>query len=254
MPTRWRRTLEHTEHRPYPAPTRPWVLRMAWRELLFAHWSLAPSTVRPLLPPTLELDEREGRAWIGIVPFRMADTAPRGLPALPGGPSNFLELNVRTYVRHEGRPGVWFFSLDANSRIAVRIARATFRLPYHDARMSLRRDPSSGWIDYASERTHRGVEQGAFRGSYRGTGPLPPSAPGSLEHWLTERYFLASVGGDGRPMLGEIHHPQWPLQQAEARIEACTVARAFGIELPDEPPILHYAEAIDVVAWPLRSV
>lgn len=227
---------------------------MCWKELLFAHWSFDPERIRPLVPPALELDVRDGRAWLGIVPFRMADTAPRGLPALPGGPSNFLELNVRTYVRHRGKPGVWFLSLDADSWSAVRLARATFRLPYHDARMSQRRESAGGaeWIDYYSERVHRGVGPGVFRGRYRGLGALAPSEPGTLEHWLTERYFLASLGRDGAPRFGEIHHDAWPLQRAEAEIEECTVARAFGIELPDDPPVLHYAESVDVIGWWLR--
>lgn len=226
---------------------------MRWRDLLFAHWPVDPAPLRAALPPGLELDLFDGEAWVGVVPFQMTDTAPRGLPALPCRPSRFLELNVRTYVRHNGRAGVWFFSLDADSGLAVRAARWSFHLPYHHARMALRCDATSGWRHYSNERSHRGVGAGAFLGRYRPGAPLPLAAPGSLEHWLTERYFLASATPRGALRIGEIHHAPWPLHAAEAEIERCTVTDAFGITLPDRPPLLHFAAQLDVVAWLLRS-
>ena len=233
---------------------------MAWRDLLFAHWPADPAEIRRAMPAGfgrpggvrgLELDTRDGCAWVGVVPFRMADTAPRLFPALPGRPSNFLELNVRTYVRWQGRPGVWFFSLDADSRLAVRGARASFGLPYHDARMRFEHE-TSGWIRFTSERTHRGVGAGTLDIHYRGAERLPRAEPGSIEHWLTERYFLAVLDRRGRPRLGEIHHEAWPLRIGEARIENCTVTDAFGIQLPDAPPThLHVVESLDVLGWAL---
>jgi uncharacterized protein YqjF (DUF2071 family) len=144
--------------RTWTLPKQPWVMRMIWSELLFAHWPVDPRMLAPLLPKGLELDTREGIAWIGVVPFLMSAVAPRGCPSLPNA-SRFLELNVRTYVTCDGKPGVWFFSLDAASRLAVRAARATFNLPYMDARMSLVKDKSAR-IVYLSERTHRGEPLG----------------------------------------------------------------------------------------------
>lgn len=140
--------------RAWPLPSQPWVMRMTWSELLFAHWPIEPDVVASFLPAGVTLDTRDGKAWVGVVPFLMSNIAPRFCPAIPGL-SRFPELNVRTYVSVDGKPGVWFFSLDAASRIAVRAARATFNLPYMDAKMSIQRN-QAGEINYESRRTHRG--------------------------------------------------------------------------------------------------
>ena len=124
-------------------------MRMRWSELLFAHWAVEPEVLRPFIPAGLELELFEGRAWIGLVPFRMSDVAPRMVPAVPGI-SEFLELNVRTYVTTGGKRGVWFFSLDAASRLAVRAARTFFHLPYYHADMDLQVDGAK--VSYRSER------------------------------------------------------------------------------------------------------
>lgn len=239
----WSELLDHTAHRPYPLPKQPWVMTMAWLDLLFAHWSFEPESIAALLPRGLELDTFDDRAWVAVVPFRMARVGPRGLNWLPGV-SAFPELNVRTYVTRGGKPGVWFFSLDAASRLAVRAARLGFFLPYFDANM--RCESRDGWIDY---RSVRASPPGVFAGRYRATGPVYQSTPGTLEHWLTERYCLYSADRRGQIWRGEIHHVQWPLQPAEAEIETCTVTDAWGITLPDEPPLLHFVERIDVIGW-----
>src|SRR5690349_16857574 len=158
-------------------------MTMSWLDLLFAHWSFAPEHIRALLPPGLELDTFEGRAWVAVVPFRMAHVGPRLLNWLPGV-SAFPELNVRTYVVVDGKPGVWFFSLDAASVVAVRSARTGFHLPYFRAQMSC--EERDGWIEYHSERRHPDAPPGEFHGRYRGVGPIYRSTPGTLEHWLTE--------------------------------------------------------------------
>lgn len=239
----WSALLDQREHRPYPLPERPWLMTMAWLDLLFAHWSFAPEPIAELLPAGLELDTFEGRAWVAVVPFRMACVGPRGLNWLPGV-SAFPELNVRTYVIRDGKPGVWFFSLDAASWLAVRAARTGFFLPYFDAKMRCR--SRDGWIDYRSERR---APPGVFAGRYRSTGPVYRSTPGTLEHWLTERYCLYAADRNQRIWRGEIHHVPWPLRPAEAEIDTCTVTDAWGIPLPDEAPLLHFVERIDVIGW-----
>src|ERR687897_7378 len=148
--------LGSTEHRPYPVPSGPWVLRMSWRDLLFMHWPVEVEELRPLVPPALSIDTFERSAWLGVVPFDMSGVRPRFLPAVPGL-SHFPEINLRTYVTAEGRPGIWFFSLDAHSRLAVRLARVTFRLPYFDAEMSCR--VTDDEVHYRSVRTHGGALQ-----------------------------------------------------------------------------------------------
>src|SRR3954471_3105776 len=125
----------------------PWVMRMRWVDLLFAHWPMPVEALRPLVPPMLEIETFDRTAWLGIVPFRMEDVAPRFLPAPPVA-GRFPELNVRTYVRHRGRRGVWLLSVDAANRLAVEGARLGFHLPYMHARMSVER--VNGWIEYRS--------------------------------------------------------------------------------------------------------
>lgn len=248
--TDWSALLDQHEHRPYPLPDRAWAMTMSWLDLLFAHWSFDPPHIRALLPPSLELDTFEDRAYVAVVPFRMENVGPRGVPWLPGV-SAFPELNVRTYVVHEGKPGVWFFSLDAASTLAVRGARLGFHLPYYRAIMACEQDGE--WIRYFSDRRHPDVQGGVFQGRYRPVGEVYRSQPGTLEHWLTERYCLYAVDRKGRPRRGEIHHEPWPLQKAEADIEVCTVTDAWGIHVGGRPPeLLHFARRIDVLGWLLE--
>jgi uncharacterized protein YqjF (DUF2071 family) len=170
----------------------------------------------------------------------------RGTPAIPLL-SAFPELNVRTYVVADGKPGVWFFSLDAGNAIAVAIARAWFHLPYFRARMSC--EEQNGWIEYKSERTHRGAPKGALQGRYRPVGGQFLAQSGSIEHFLTERYCLYTADGEGRVIRGEIHHGPWPLQAAEAELTKNTMAEAAGFFLTGVPYILHFAKRQDVVVW-----
>lgn len=243
--------LDQTDHRPYPLASGPWVMHQTWRELLFAHWTVPIDFLRTAIPPSLDVDTFDGQAWLGIVPFRMTGVRPRFVPSVPGL-SAFPELNVRTYVVRDGKPGVWFFSLEAANPIAVAIARGMFHLPYFNADMICDRQPD-GTIQYRSERTHRNAPPAEFRGSYGPTGDVYLSKPGTLEAWLTERYCLYASAGTNL-YRGEIHHLQWPLQPAEAQIEINTMAAAADLTLPDVVPLLHYVHDIDVVVWPLEKL
>jgi uncharacterized protein YqjF (DUF2071 family) len=219
-----------------------------WNDLLFAHWPVSAEVLRPLVPSALALDTFDGQCWLAVAPFHMSGIRARGLPPIPGF-SGFPELNVRTYVTLGGKPGVYFFSLDAGSLAAVWSAKAAYRLPYFHARMKVGCD--NGWVTYDSRR--KGNSDAAFRAKYRAVGPVQLRTPGTLEHWLTERYCLYTVAGND-VFRAEIHHPQWPLQDAEAEIMENTMASAVGIELPDVRPLLHFAEKLDVLIWPLRRV
>jgi uncharacterized protein YqjF (DUF2071 family) len=232
-------------HRPWPLPNRKWRMVQEWNRLLFAHWPVDPPLLRPLVPPVLELDLREGRCWVAVTPFYLSGLRLRGLPAVPGT-SSFLELNLRTYVRYQGVPGVFFFSLDAGSLAAVFGAHAMYGLPYFYASMRMRVS-NQGAIHYDSFRAHPG--NGAeFRGDYQPTGDVFQAAPGSLEQFLVERYCLYSVQRR-RLHRAEIHHLPWPLQPARAEITRNTMAEASGIALPDTPPLLHYARHLQVLVW-----
>lgn len=275
------------------------VMRMRWRHLLFAHWPIAAAALRPLVSSELEIDEFEGSAWIGLVPFTMEDVSPLLLPRVPiSSVTDFHECNVRTYVyprgmendpssrRGAGGAGVWFFSLDAASRIAVWGARTFFGLPYFNARMSLHRD--GDLIDYNVERLgpfplspweRDGVRVSSpfdrsvnslppspppspkGRGSvpslkcrWRALEALPPSQPGELAHFLTERYCLYAMKG-GRLHRGRIAHEPWPLRRAELLSIDDSLMRADGIDVDfTREPVLYHADRLDVRAWWLERV
>ena len=285
------RALRTAEHRGWPLPHRPWAMSMRWTDLMFMHWPIDPAIMRQAVPGDFDLDLYDGKAWIGVVPFRMQSTRPRCCPPIPQklvkvSPSSFPELNVRTYVtipiKENGLtrqlPGVFFFSLDAASKTAVRLARWTFNLPYFDARMQVQREAE--WVHYQSHRTHFGAKPAHFAASYRPkpiksvyregqpstkrqrviqapddsghslTLRAPLSQPGSFAHFLTERYRLFTLGRKGRGVrIGEIAHEPWPLQEAECELSICEMTHGLGFELPDREPILHYADQLDVVAW-----
>lgn len=243
--------LANTAHRPWEIPKHPWVMAQSWQNLLFAHWAYPAEKVHPLIPKPLRLDTWDGMAYIGVVPFLMNHVRGRSLPEVPTT-NRFLELNVRTYVTYQDKPGVWFFSLDASNLLAVRFARLAFHLPYFDADMAMTYHRNR-WIQYDSRRTHRGVRSADFIARYRPTSDVYHSQAGSLEEWLTERYCLYAVDKENNIYRGEIHHDMWNLQSAEAEIVVNTMGHATQLALPITAPILHYVENIDVLAWYLEK-
>jgi uncharacterized protein YqjF (DUF2071 family) len=197
------------------------------------------------MPPALPLHlDADGAAWLGVTPFVVSGLRLRGTPPLPWL-SRFPELNVRTYVELDGKPGIYFFSLDADRRAAVIAARRSYRLPYFHARM--RAEKVGARIDYTSERTDSSGPAARFRGSYAATGPRTDD---ELARWLAERYCAYTVDEDGRPLRIEIHHPPWPLQPAEGELDAQGMADPIGIELQGEP-VLHFSARQDTLIWPL---
>lgn len=243
----WQRIARQRDHRQWAPPARPWLIRQTWRNLLFAHWPVTPATLRPLIPAHLELETFGGDAWVGVVPFELSYLSDRRVPQWLG--LGFPELNVRTYVTLRERPGVWFFSLDAASLLAVCGARVAYHLPYFWAAMQV--DAENGWITYRSQR--RGNAAARFAGRYRPTGPAFESTPESLERWLTARYCLYAASRAGHILRADINHDPWLLQPAEAELTVNTMASAQGITL-DGSPILHFARRTDVVNWGLERV
>jgi len=223
---------------------------MRWRDLLFAHWVVEAAVVRKLIPAGLQLDLFEGRCYVGAVPFLMEGVTPRLMPPVHGLHA-FPELNLRTYVTAGGKPGVWFFSLDAGQKLAVRTARRFFHLPYFDAKFAV--ELAGDRVDYSSTRVHRGAANAKFEASYRPVGAVYRSERGTLDHWLTERYCLYSADSAGRIYRGEIDHQPWPLQPAEAVIQTNTLGDWLGISLNHEPAALHFAKSLDVRAWLISS-
>lgn len=230
-------------------PDGPWIMTQTWHDLLFAHWPVDARLLQERLPPGLPLDLYDGQAWVGIVPFHMTNVAPRAVPSIPFL-SAFPELNVRTYVTVQRKPGVYFFSLDAGSSVAVAAARTLFHLPYFAAAMKA--DPADGAVTYESHRTSEPAA--AFVARYGPVGPVHPPEPGTLEYFLTERYCLYTIDRSFHANRLEIHHPRWPLQPATAEITTNSMAEAVGIRLPAIAPLLHFVKRQDMVAWPMARV
>lgn len=229
------------------------IMKQRWEELLFLHWEVDVEMLRALIPSELELDTFEGRAYVGLVPFTMSGVRPRFVPPFPPL-SDFHETNVRTYVHYKGRdPGVWFFSLDAAQSIAVRVARAWFKLPYHYATMHLERDVKNV-VSYRSERHWPEPVPATVRARYKVTGPIEPAKPGTLEHFLAERYVLYAKDGSDL-FLGRVNHVPYPLQKAELLELDESLLRAAKIRRPEgPPPLVHYASGVDVDIWGLEKL
>ncbi len=241
---------------------------MTWSRLAFIHWPISAAQLRPLIPPQLEIDTFDNSAWIGVVPFYMSGVRHRRLPPLPGC-ADFPELNVRTYVTCDGKPGVWFLSLDAMSRFVVFAARTRFDLPYYYADMacrtaeqethyqSNRRRPRPSPSDLASGPIinpkwwvqPRGPAR--FEARYRPIGAAYQARPGSLDFFLTARYCLYSCRSSGEVCRGEIDHRPWQLQPAEIEIRHNTMTAALDLSPADVAPLVHYVDSIETVAWPL---
>jgi uncharacterized protein YqjF (DUF2071 family) len=241
-PARQARVVDHTEHRPWPLPTGSWANAQSWVDLAFLHWRVDADELRKLVGRTVELDLHDGDAWLGVTPFLLKDFRLRGTPPL-GRFSTFPELNVRTYVTRDGMPGIWFFTLDAASLVAVEGAKRLYRLPYHRAQMAVRR--VGDHVHYESARAGA-----AFSGNYRGHGQLFRAEPGTLEHFLTERYCLYTEDG-GRGYRAQIHHPPWDLQHADATVDLNTMSPLPFLD--DEPHVL-FSPRQDVVVWPLEEL
>jgi uncharacterized protein len=237
--------LDEVAHRPWPMPDKPWVMTQTWHDLLFAHWPVDARTLRDKVPAVFDLDLFDGTCWLGIVPFRMTNVAPRGVPSLPWI-SEFPELNVRTYVRVGDRPGVYFFSLDAASTVAVQTARTLLNLPYYVASMTVA--DRAGTIEYGSRRRHSRLAAN-LSATYKPSGDQRQPARGSLDYFLTERYCLYNRDHSTRPYRLEIHHPPWSLHAADAEFAENTMALAAGIGLPATKPLLHFSRRQDMVAW-----
>ena len=223
-------------------------MRMTWRNLAFFHWPVDLQCIRALVPPALDVDTFDGRAWIGLVPFTMRDVGHTIWPWIPTM-RHFHECNVRTYVSCGSVRGVYFFSLDATSRLAVWGARTFWHLNYKRSAIEIsRRDDE---VRYAVDRMDQ--PRAALRCVWRAGRPMPRSQPGELAHFLTERYSLLTVNRAGRPLQGRIHHHPWPLRQGEVIDLNDSLVSAAGINVASAgPPLVYHADEIRIEAWGLQ--
>ena len=227
-------------------------MRQTWADLLFLHWRFSAESVQRGLPAGLTVDTFDGDAWVGVVPFAMKRVHPRGLPTVRGL-SDFLELNVRTYVHDEaGRPGVWFYSLDCNQGLAVRVARTFFHLPYQHATMSCTVMPD-GSLHYVARR--RGEEVDA-RFVYRVDRGGTLVEPRSLEFFLVERYVLyAHAVKRGLLFSGQVFHSPYRVTAADVPFWSDVPLQQAGFETKGRPPDHQCTAApVDVEVFGLRRV
>lgn len=237
------KALASTAHRPWPLPRGPWFLRQRWLDLAFVHWPVKAELLRPLIPATLTLQEYDGAAWLGVVPFRIEHFGFRSTPTF----FNFPELNVRTYVEADGKPGVWFFSLDATSASVVFGARTFLHLPYFRAAMTHRAD-ANGEVSFSSRR--RNDARVEFSCRFAPTGAANIAAPGTLEYFLTERYCLYALWPGGRVRRLEVQHPPWLLQPGRITIDSNSMDEPLGRVIPRGViPLVHVSACEDVIAW-----
>lgn len=234
---------------PTRRPDRPVTGHQRWQNLLFVHWSLPAELVRPLVPEPLQLDLHDGRAWVGVVPFEMVGIRPSWLPQAFA--LDFLETNVRTYVHLDGQPGVFFFSLEASSWLAVRAARAQWSLPYHHADMRFTQEAER--FTYETTRKGSGAR---FFAEYRRAEALGASKPDTFEHFLLERYYLF-VQHRRRLYQGQVHHAPYPAHRVEVLSLHEGLIEAAGLPAVRPPPeVAHFSPGVDVEVfgpWPVAA-
>lgn len=227
------------------------IMYQTWGKLLFLHWPIPVEHIRPLIPSGLTVDTFDDMAWVGVTPFTMWHLRPVFVPAVPWLSSSH-ELNVRTYVHHDGVPGVWFFSLDASNPLAVLGARVGFSLPYYPARMSLHEEGSQ--IHFRSERRPTASAEAYFEAQWTRGATLPTLEPGTRDFFLIERYCLYTTRGDDL-YRARIHHRPWPLRRASLSTLSSSMLEAHGLPSPQQEPLLHaQADPLRVEVWPLEKV
>ena len=232
---------------PSRRPTRPIAGYQHWRSLLFMHWPVAVETLRQLVPAELELDLFEDNAYVGIVPFEMEGVRPWWWPKSCS--MSFLETNLRTYVICNGQPGIYFFSLEANSRLAVFGARAGWGLPYHYGRASISR--ANGMTEYETRRPGNGPRHSV---RYRVGSEVGPSEPGTLQHFFLERYLLF-VERAGKLYSGQVHHVPYPAFDADVLEVHDELMAAAGLPGAAKPPeFAHFSPGVDVEVFSLTRV
>ncbi|WP_028393328.1 YqjF family protein [Bacillus cihuensis] len=239
------------DHRPFPLPSLPWLLSQVWEDLLFIHYPMDPNVLRNYVPLELELDVYQNRAWITIIPFRVTKMKGRGIPSLPLL-NAYLEINVRTYVKYKDIPGIYFFSLDANHPLFVIGLKTAIGLPYKHANMEFKQMKNA--FQFKSYRLSDKNTSEKINLTYQPGNVLFETLPGTLDHWLLERYCMYSFLGKYL-IRGDIHHDQWKVSNATATTSINTMISFLSADnCPNTPSLLHYSKQRRVFCYPPKRV
>jgi hypothetical protein len=253
--------LYEVDHRPWLPPDGQWLLSQSWNDVLLMHFAVEPALLRKLVPCGLTLELYDGRAWLTIAPFCASHVRPSGVPPMPGL-SYFTQINLRTYVTTEDKPGIYYLSADTTNLSAVWFARMFFRMQYWHASIQVSgatvksRNPADAWIQFRASRLHGPTAaDGAakLQVACAPKGEVQRARAGSLDEFLTERYCVYSWFGR-RCYRIEIHHQPWPLQAAHVELRVNTMAEALGLKLPAQPDLCHYSRSLKMLTWAPESL
>ncbi|KKI92857.1 hypothetical protein WQ54_06630 [Bacillus sp. SA1-12] len=238
-------------HRPFPLPSKKYIMRQTWRNLLFLHWPIPIEKLRPHIPSALQIDTFNGSAWLGIILFVIDGIFPFGVSSLSLTP-RFPEINVRTYVKCNGKPGIYFMSIDVGNWASLKIAKKWYRLPYHSAEISFRKEGQT----FHCQSRRKGYEHTpiVFKSKYVPISGVYFPKEGTLDHWLTERYCLFSSHNGINIYCGEIHHRPWPLQKAEIELGINTLFTPYQFDLSGVNPIAHFSTGVDSLMWNIKKI
>lgn len=244
--------MNDISHRPWPLPSKKWIMKQTWKNLFFAHWPIPVEYLRPYIPSSLHIDTFDGSAWLGVVAFEMEGIYFRGLKAMSVTPK-FTEINVRTYVHFNGKPGVYFLSLDVGDRASLLIASRWYRLPYQPAQITFKREKDTFHIQ--SIRNQKTINPIEFMGEFVPLSDVYYPQKGTLDHWATERYCLFSTDKLGKQLYcGEIHHSAWPIQKVEGAIDRNSLFTPFQLRPSETKPIVHYSRGLDTLFWNIKRI
>ena len=243
--------LKTQNHQYWPLPSKYWIMRQTWKNVLFAHFPISPERLRPHIPSTLEIDTYQDSAWLGVIIFVIEGIYFRGLSPI-SVVFKFPEVNLRTYVQHGGKRGVFFLSLDVGNWASLAISKGWYHLPYCSAEISYRKEGDT--FHCHSLRKGKSDNPITFTGSFTPDLEVYFPEDGTIDHWLTERYCLYSQDNRGNLYCGDIHHKPWPLQKAEAIISTNTLPTPFGIDISKPEPTFYFSEGVDTLFWNIKKI
>lgn len=238
-------------HRPFPLPSKNWIMRQKWRNVLFLHWPIPVEKLRPHIPSSLQIDTFNGSAWLGIILFVLEGIFPFEIPSISLTPK-FPEINVRTYVKYDGKPGIYFLSIDVMNWASLKIAKNWYHLPYHSSQIFFQKEEQK----FHCHSIRKGNENTpiSFKGKYAPVSEVYFPKEGTLDHWLIERYCLYSSNNGINIYCGDIHHRPWPLQKAKIELVKNTLFTPFHFDLFEEKPIAHFSIGVDSLIWNIKKI